>query len=273
MAVKIKSIIRVIIICLFSLAAVTFLYLLVNNFQFQRGTTFYIHFDRVGSLMVGGWARKAGVKIGSITNIEINPADQSTVIVTVNLFPGQRVHKDSRFVIMSASMIGDQYIEIIPGTGSAEEDFAKEGNVFYGESSKNLDSVLLKSEDAIADLRFTITILSKILNEKQNSIKNIIDNINDASTSLNKVIKNAEYSLMNLPKSLNEFAKAVEIISQYVDHINTSDTVFSLLKDNKVSGDLKNTISNLNDISINLLKVSEDMKKIMGEIIEPVGNE
>jgi hypothetical protein len=54
-----------------------------------------------------------------------------------------------------------------------------------------------------------------------------------------------------------------------VDQINKSDTVFSLLKDNQVSQDLKKTISNLNDISANLLKVSQDMKKIVGEVVGP----
>jgi phospholipid/cholesterol/gamma-HCH transport system substrate-binding protein len=128
MAVKIKSIIRVIIICLLSISAVIFLYLLVNNFQFQMGTTFYIRFDHIGSLMQGAWIRKAGVKIGSITDIKIDEKDQRTVIITFNLFPGQHIHTDSRFVIMSDSMIGDQYIEVIPGTVSA--GFAEEGQTF-----------------------------------------------------------------------------------------------------------------------------------------------
>jgi phospholipid/cholesterol/gamma-HCH transport system substrate-binding protein len=130
MALKLRSVIRVIIICLLSLTAVLFLYLLVNNFQFERGTTFYIHFDHIGSLMQGAWIRKAGVKIGSITDIEINKADQRTVIVTFNLFPSQKLHIDSHFAIMSASMIGDQYVEVLPG--SENSPYAAEGHVFQG---------------------------------------------------------------------------------------------------------------------------------------------
>jgi len=271
MALKLKSIIRVIVICLLSIAAVVFLYLLVNNFQFQRGATFYIHFNHIGSLMHGAWIRKAGVKIGSITNIEIDEKDQSTVIVTFNLFPGQRIHKDSRLVIMSASMIGDQYIEVLPGTVSA--GFAEEGKTFMGESSKSLDSLLVKSDDVIRDFTIAVAVLSDILHDKKDAIRDIISNIDEASASLNKVIKNAEYSLMNLPKSINEFSSAVEKIAEYVDQINKSDTVFGLLKDNKVSQDLKTTISNLNIISVNLLKASQDMKEILSEIIGPAGQQ
>jgi phospholipid/cholesterol/gamma-HCH transport system substrate-binding protein len=267
MAFKIKSIIRVIVICLLSITAVIFLYLLVNNFQFQRGTTFYIHFDHIGSLVHGGWIRKAGVKIGSITNIEIDEKDQSTVIVTFNLFPGNFIHNDSRLVIMSASMIGDQYIEVMPGT--AEAGFAEEGKVFMGESSKSLDSLLVKSDDVIKDFTVAVTVLSEILDEKKDAIKDIISNIDEASASLNKVIKNAEYSLMNLPKSIDEFSNAVEKIAVYVDQIDRSDTVFGLLKDDKISQELKTTISNLNNISLNLLEASEDMKEILSEIIGP----
>jgi phospholipid/cholesterol/gamma-HCH transport system substrate-binding protein len=267
MAVKLKSIIRVIIICLLSISAVIFLYLLVNNFQFQRGTTFYIRFNHIGSLMHGAWIRKAGVKIGSITDIKIDESDQRTVIITFNLFPGQRIHKDSRFVIMSASMIGDQYIEVIPGTVAA--GYAEEGQTFLGESSKSIDTLLVKSEDVIQDFTVAVGVLSEILHEKKDDIKDIISNIDEASASLNKVITNAEYSLMNLPKSIDEFSRAVVKISKYVDQINNSDTVFGLLKDDKVSKDLKAAISNLNIISMNLLEASEDMKEILSEIIGP----
>ncbi len=267
MALKFKSVLRVIIICVLSVAAVIFLYLLVNNFQFRRGTTYFIHFNHIGSLMQGAWIRKAGVKIGSITDIEINKADQRTVIVTFNLFPDQRLHIDSRFAIMSASMIGDQYVEVLPG--SETSPFAKAGHVFEGESSKSVDTLLLKSDQVINDFTIAVTVLANILQEKKTNIENIIDNIDEASGSLNKIIKNAQKSLMNLPKSINEFSRAVETIAAYVDQINKSDTVFSLLKDNQVSQDLKKTISNLNDISANLLKVSQDMKKIVGEVVGP----
>jgi phospholipid/cholesterol/gamma-HCH transport system substrate-binding protein len=267
MALKLRSVIRVIIICLLSLTAVLFLYLLVNNFQFERGTTFYIHFDHIGSLMQGAWIRKAGVKIGSITDIEINKADQRTVIVTFNLFPGQKLHIDSSFAIMSASMIGDQYVEVLPG--SENSPYAAEGHVFKGESTSNVDTLLLKSGQVINDFTVAVTVLSNILKDKQNDIKSIIDNVNEASGTLNRIIKNAEHSLLTLPKSINDFSRAVDTISAYVEQINRSDTVFSLLKDNKVSQDLKNLIDNLNKISVNLLKVSQDMKEIVGEIIPP----
>jgi ABC-type transporter Mla subunit MlaD len=132
-----------------------------------------------------------------------------------------------------------------------------------------VDTLLLKSGQVINDFTVAVTVLSNILKDKQNDIKSIIDNVNEASGTLNRIIKNAEHSLLTLPKSINDFSRAVDTISAYVEQINRSDTVFSLLKDNKVSQDLKNLIDNLNKISVNLLKVSQDMKEIVGEIMPP----
>ncbi|HVO39491.1 MAG TPA: MlaD family protein, partial [Spirochaetia bacterium] len=126
---KANRIIRVIIIIIVALATSLLLYLLINNFQFSRGISVRVHFKNIGDLNTGAWVRKAGIKVGSVTGL--TPADdEKTVIVSLSFKPGQIVRQGDEFSLVSKGILGDVYIEQLPGPKTSPP--AVEGQLFEG---------------------------------------------------------------------------------------------------------------------------------------------
>ncbi|MBK0397988.1 outer membrane lipid asymmetry maintenance protein MlaD [Limibaculum sp. M0105] len=72
------------------------------------------NFRKAEGIAVGGDVRIAGVKVGSITNMELNTKTYFAKL-TLNLREGIEVPEDSVAKITSASLLGDSYIAIDPG--------------------------------------------------------------------------------------------------------------------------------------------------------------
>jgi phospholipid/cholesterol/gamma-HCH transport system substrate-binding protein len=71
-------------------------------------------FDHIDGLAVGGDVRMAGVKVGSVTNEQLDP---KTYLAIVTMTVQDEVHlpKDSAAEIDSDSLLGGKYISLSPG--------------------------------------------------------------------------------------------------------------------------------------------------------------
>ncbi|MBQ0958099.1 outer membrane lipid asymmetry maintenance protein MlaD [Ideonella sp. 4Y11] len=71
-------------------------------------------FDNIGGLKVRAPVRSAGVNVGRVTSIVLDPKTYQGV-VTLDLNRGVEFPKDSSAKILTAGLLGDQYIGIEPG--------------------------------------------------------------------------------------------------------------------------------------------------------------
>lgn len=70
-------------------------------------------FDNIGSLKVKAPITLAGVKVGKVSRISINPENYEALVeMTINTIP---LPKDSSVSILTAGLVGEQYIAIEPG--------------------------------------------------------------------------------------------------------------------------------------------------------------
>jgi len=115
-------------ICL-GVAAVFILTMRVSNLERVAGLDGYTvtaSFTNIGGLRVGAPVDLAGVRIGRVTNIQI---DQRTykALVSIRIRSGYKIPKDSDARILTAGLLGEQYIGI--GAG-ASEDYLETGDTF-----------------------------------------------------------------------------------------------------------------------------------------------
>lgn len=75
-------------------------------------------FDQVGGITVGSDVRTAGVKIGAVRNISLDP-ETFEAKLSLDLDPKVRIPDDSSARITSDSLLGGAYVGIVPG-GSAD---------------------------------------------------------------------------------------------------------------------------------------------------------
>jgi phospholipid/cholesterol/gamma-HCH transport system substrate-binding protein len=98
-------------------AAGGFLVFAANTADLGRGGSGYevmAKFRKAEGVSVGGDVRIAGVKVGSITGMALDPKTyQARVTMSVNM--DVRLPDDSLAKITSSSLLGDSYIAIDPG--------------------------------------------------------------------------------------------------------------------------------------------------------------
>ena len=95
-----------------------------------RGTDGYeleAEFGATGGLSVGDDVRISGIKVGRIARQELDPVTYAARIV-MSLDERIRIPADSSARITEASLLGGNYLELIPG---ADEEMMQPGEVIY----------------------------------------------------------------------------------------------------------------------------------------------
>jgi phospholipid/cholesterol/gamma-HCH transport system substrate-binding protein len=105
------------------------------------GYTLTARFDHIDGLAVGGDVRLAGVKVGTVTDEQLDPKTFSA-IVSMTVRDGIELPKDSAASITSESLLGGKYISLSPG---GDDTILKPGqSITITQSSVSLEELLGK---------------------------------------------------------------------------------------------------------------------------------
>ncbi len=98
-------------------------------------------FDNASGLTVGGSVHVAGVPVGRVEAIRVEPTDFSA-IVTLSVLSGLQLPTDSMASIKTTGLIGDKYISLSPG---ADASYLQPGaRITMTESSVDIESLIGK---------------------------------------------------------------------------------------------------------------------------------
>ncbi len=106
---------------LLGLAALVFVALKAANLtSFSGGDSYTLQarFDNIGGLKVRAPVRSAGVVVGRITHIGLDPKTYQGV-VTMEVQRAYQFPKDTSAKILTAGLLGDQYVGFEPGGDDA----------------------------------------------------------------------------------------------------------------------------------------------------------
>ncbi|KTD20717.1 outer membrane lipid asymmetry maintenance protein MlaD [Legionella londiniensis] len=141
---------------LLGLMALCFMVLKVSGFDdFSSGKTYRVtaEFTNVGGLKVRAPVTVAGVKIGEVTKIELQPDDLNAT-VTMSLRKDKPIpYEDTSARILTEGLLGSNYISIVPGFESEDDKnhpYLREGDVI----AKTQEAIIL--ENLIGQLLFNI---------------------------------------------------------------------------------------------------------------------
>ena len=132
-------------------AALLFLALKAGNMSslsFQSTYPVKLNFDNVGSLKPRASVKSAGVTVGRVASISFSPQSYQAV-VTIDIDSRYPFPKDSSAQILTAGLLGEQYIGLLPG---ADSEMLKTGDTITMTQSavvlENLISQFLYSKAA-----------------------------------------------------------------------------------------------------------------------------
>lgn len=278
-----------------ALLAITAVLLGIWGFKFLKGQNmltlsknFYVKYDNVQDLRVSAPVFIRGLQVGSVKSVYIDPKDDQTIIVVLNIEGEFDVPKDALATITSPSFMGGRAIEL-EFNHPCDDDCAEDGDYLRGSSRSFLAGMIAPGElDMYVErlrkgLAINIDSLAKANPESfagtfealDNSLKNIealtfrlnhvlaasergltltVDNAAALTSSLNNNMDEINSILRNLD-TLSREMKGAGLSKSTQKAGNTLDTLTQRLSDLRSTlRTTENTIATVDSLAHNLLK-------------------
>lgn len=133
------------------LASVAFLSLKVANLTTTGsapGYSLYAEFDNIGGLKPKAPVKSAGVVVGRVTRIELNP-ENFRARVELSMDNQYHFSRDASAEILTAGMLGEQYIGVTQG--GDEENLGDGGRIAITSSALVLEQLIGKFMTSMAE--------------------------------------------------------------------------------------------------------------------------
>ena len=112
---KNATLIKVSIFAVVMLLVAAGLVVVFGQFRFASGNTFHANFAEASRLKAGQDVRIAGVPVGSVKKVKLNP--DNSVDVTFDVNERYQLYTSTRAVVRYQNLVGDRYLEITSGPG------------------------------------------------------------------------------------------------------------------------------------------------------------
>lgn len=224
----------------------------------------------------------AGVQVGKVSDIIIDENDN--VRLTLELDEGTNVKRDSQIKI-AASVMGETYIDIIPGEGIP----LKPGEILEGEDA----SIAQQLEDLVNTIKDLVE--SEQISSSLDNLDKTLQNIADVSDVIAKdkdkigdIILNLDSSMANISMITDSLDETIEEITSKANKVlsniaemtdeeqiekidKITEDIVEILEENKKS--IREITRNIESITDNLYILSADLKRHPWKIIRKTKEE
>ncbi|MCE9571939.1 MAG: MlaD family protein [Deltaproteobacteria bacterium] len=179
----------------------------LGNFNLGSGFVVYVDYDYSGSLQPGAPVKVAGIKVGKVKDVEfkggvLDPVTKRRVQVRVEAWIEDRAHDavraDSEYFINTAGVLGEQYLEIVPGKDYDHPPVA-ENAIVRGSDPPRTDLVLSRLYEVLDNL-------SDVLRKDKDTIKNLLENSASAVAQVNTILRDNQGEVKKLITSAGSLA-------------------------------------------------------------------
>lgn len=116
---------------------------LANTTLLARGVyTVQAHFTSVSGLRVGSTVEISGVAVGKVVGIQLDQDRFYQAKVLMHIHDGVRIPTDSSAAIKTSGLIGDKYVQIVPGADDAV--LADGGAILDTKSALDIEEMVSK---------------------------------------------------------------------------------------------------------------------------------
>jgi phospholipid/cholesterol/gamma-HCH transport system substrate-binding protein len=273
---------------MFVLIAVAVLFATVFTMSgaFGRSTMkFHAYFPFAGGLETGATVRYAGgPKVGRVDSVQLDPQNPERLDVIFSVQADLPVRVDSNVKIMSMSPLGDNHLEILPGSPHAAR--AVSGALLA--SQKYVDFNLLTAQ--LNDLNPQAQALLRNLNDRASEVKETIARVNDLLSPQNRAnlaatlagtrgmieenrpqvkttLQNVNALTEKMQPLLEDFRKTSAEANQALTHID------ALVGENRADVrqavvELRRTLTNMTDASARLDQTLDANSENIDEVLD-----
>jgi len=215
----------------------------------KLGKTVSIQFDDVAGLKEKADVRVAGVLVGRVARIRLVGG---RAVVDLELEKDVELHQGASADIATLGMLGENYIDLIPGPPTAAK--VPEGTLLRGREGVSLDSVSRLARDIEVDLRDVTGNLTKSLGGQrgQERIETVVDNMVKLSQSLRQLIDTNRAGIDATTNNFREFSSNMTTLVERIDRLvaaNQSNVTDTVTNAKDLSAKLQATVDNMNAIT------------------------
>ncbi|MDQ1408857.1 MAG: phospholipid/cholesterol/gamma-HCH transport system substrate-binding protein [Acidobacteriaceae bacterium] len=206
----------------------------------RTAKSFHAFFPFAGGLEVGSTVRYAGgPKVGRVEKLRIDPQNAANIEITLAVQSDLPVKTDSHVRIMSMSPLGDNHLEIVPGTPQAA--LAKDGATLPSDRYLDLNAIT----ERINDLAPEAQQLLHTLNDRATELKVTIARVNDLLNDENRANLSG-----TLAQTHHMIAENRPAIKSTLGHLNTSSEKLGPLLDDlrKTSAEANKTLDHVDGL-------------------------
>jgi len=239
------------------------------GFGIKKGYLVSVVFDNATGLERDASVQIAGVEVGRVENISLK---NGKALVTMRMLPSVKLEKDVEAKIKSYGILGDKYIDIVPGT-DGDAYIAAGGHIERTEQQADIDKLLSELGYIAADVMAVTASLKKVVgtDEGEANLKAIIENTRSITENLNRVVtqNDEKFNVMiaNLDEASSEMRKAFTTLNSIVAKIDSGEGTIGQLVENKEAFD------NLNETLVSLREITDKINEGEGTIGRLINDE
>ncbi len=185
----------------------------ISNLSFfQKGYEIRVLFRFASGIDSGAPVRLAGVKVGEVKNIKIiyDPGDEVPAIeLVLYIKEGVRMRQNADVLISTLGLLGEKYVEILPGT--TEKPLLKNGDIIVGHDSVPLARIADLTYQIAQKLDQAIDAFREIFvkEEQKKDIKLTLRNISDLSSNMNDLVLNTDKIMQQINSGEGTMGKLI----------------------------------------------------------------
>jgi phospholipid/cholesterol/gamma-HCH transport system substrate-binding protein len=203
------------LILLSSAILVAFIFVL-GNFSLRSGFHIYVDYDYIGALQPGAPVKVSGIKVGKVSEVEfrggkVDPKLNQRVQVRLTVWIEDRVRdsirSDAEFFINTAGVLGEQYLEIVPGREWDKPPIGANA-VIHGLPAVHDPP---RTDLVVARLYEVLDGVANVLHDDRDAIKNLLAHSANAVKEANDLLHNNRDRIAELIGNGADLAKEAKV--------------------------------------------------------------
>jgi phospholipid/cholesterol/gamma-HCH transport system substrate-binding protein len=213
----------------------------------------------VTGLGKGTAVRYNGIDVGRVDNLEFDPNDPQTVIVTLQVRTGLNIRENSQASIESQGLTGGSYVEIDGGTAKSPLLLPKPGQRYpvIRAKASTLQQIEESAPQLLAKLNVAADRVNDLLNDQnRKDLSGILANLNQTTATLAQRSADIDATLKYLRAATGKLGPVLDDVDQDANELGKlsrdADAVVkspALADFSDVTADMKKTLASLTRLS------------------------
>ena len=195
-----------------------------RHFEERQGYEIKALFGFAGGVREGAPVNLAGVEVGQVRQIAISYGPPPMVRLHLWLRPGVRLTWGAEAVISSANILGDRYVEILPGLKDGE--VLRSGDIIRGRDPVRLEELARVGEEVALGLREVVESIRRMVGDEESeealrqtirSTQVITKDLEGLTADLSQMFGENREDITAAIKNFRELSETLKIFAEEIE--------------------------------------------------------